>query len=88
MRQDRAIAEVGGFIMGAITALLSGNLPHIDILLNINIGAQILAMMLELVKVGFAGMIGAAGGLAGKKYLFPLVDKYCRKYFINKNKPS
>lgn len=80
MNTETMLAKWAGAVTGLITYIFTPDL------IQINMHEWALKTALELIKVGAAGAIGAAGGLAGKKYLFPLLDKLKTKFFTKKKK--
>lgn len=75
-------------VCGIVTWFASGAWLHLNLhqLLQITTWDVVIAF-LKLMQVGLAGMIGAAGGVAGKKYLFPFIEKHYRKHLNKKRKP-
>lgn len=74
-------------LCGIFAYLFSGQWMHLNFhqLLQINY-SEIMKVILELCKVGMAGMVGAVGGAIGKKYLFPFFHKHCKRITTKKNK--
>lgn len=72
-------------VFGIITWLYNG--ADLSQLLQINSWDVVIAIG-KLLQVGIAGMIGAVGGVVGKKYLMPWIDRKYKKHFTTKNKKS
>lgn len=58
---------------GIISWFLSGKWLHVD-LLQIS-WYEVFIGSLKLLQVALGGMLGMAGGLFGKKYFFPYIEK-------------